>query len=116
MIEEKLENSLDKVIEFYRNEIEQRKWYGFWDFGDFMHSYDPVRHQWCYDLGGYAWQNTELAPNLWLWFSFMRKPSEEIFTVAEAMTRHTSEVDQYHLGQYQGFGSRHNVTHWGLWM
>lgn len=29
------------------------------------------------------------------------------------MTRHTSEVDCYHLGEYKGLGSRHNVVHWG---
>ncbi|WP_058308042.1 exo-rhamnogalacturonan lyase family protein [Gracilibacillus massiliensis] len=112
-VEIKLEKALDDAINFYLKEIEQRNWYGFWDYGDIMHSYDPVRHQWFYDVGGYAWQNTELVPNLWLWFSFMRKPSEKLFTMAEAMTRHTSEVDQYHFGEYQGFGSRHNVNHWG---
>ena len=29
------------------------------------------------------------------------------------MTRNTSEVDVYHLGQFVGLGSRHNVSHWG---
>ena len=29
------------------------------------------------------------------------------------MTRHTSEVDVYHLGPFAGLGSRHNVSHWG---
>lgn len=33
--------------------------------------------------------------------------------MAEAMTRHTSEVDVYHFGEYAGLGSRHNVIHWG---
>jgi hypothetical protein len=33
--------------------------------------------------------------------------------MAEAMTRHTSEVDCYHLGALAGLGSRHNVRHWG---
>jgi hypothetical protein len=33
--------------------------------------------------------------------------------MAEAMTRHTSEVDCYHLGRFAGLGSRHNVRHWG---
>ncbi|MCY8144640.1 hypothetical protein MOD03_21530, partial [Bacillus haynesii] len=33
--------------------------------------------------------------------------------MAEAMTRHTSEVDCYHFGEYKGLGSRHNVLHWG---
>ncbi|MBD2872740.1 exo-rhamnogalacturonan lyase family protein [Paenibacillus arenilitoris] len=108
-----LEDRLDGVVAFYRSEVEQRKWYGYWDFGDFMHSYDPVRHVWNYDLGGCAWQNTELVPNMWLWVMFLRSGREDAFRLAEAMTRHTSEVDAYHFGEYAGLGSRHNVVHWG---
>ncbi|TCM99548.1 hypothetical protein EV294_102852 [Paenibacillus sp. BK033] len=108
-----LEERLDGIIAFYKKEVEQRKWYGLWDYGDFMHSYDPVRHVWNYDLGGCAWQNTELAPNMWLWIMFLRSGREDIFRMAEAMTRHTSEVDVYHFGEYAGLGSRHNVVHWG---
>jgi hypothetical protein len=108
-----LEERLDGIIAFYQREVEQRRWYGFWDYGDFMHSYDPVRHVWNYDLGGCAWQNTELAPNMWLWYMFLRTGRADIFRMAEAMTRHTSEVDVYHFGEYAGLGSRHNVVHWG---
>ncbi|MDR6551126.1 hypothetical protein [Paenibacillus qinlingensis] len=112
-VKEQLENRLDGIISFYQDEVEQRKWYGFWDYGDYMHSYDPVRHVWNYDLGGCAWQNTELAPNMWLWVMFLRTGRADIFRMAEAMTRHTSEVDLYHFGEYAGLGSRHNVVHWG---
>lgn len=108
-----IEDQLDAVIEFYKGEIENRKWYGFWDFGDVMHTYDAARHTWRYDIGGYAWQNTELMPNMWLWYSFLRSGREDIFRMAEAMTRHNSEVDAYHMGEYAGLGSRHNVIHWG---
>ena len=108
-----LEDQLDQVFDFYKNEIEQRHWYGLWDYGDFMHTYDAQRHCWKYDLGGYAWQNTELVPTLWLWYSFLRTGREDIFTVAEAMSRHCSEVDVYHFGELKGLGSRHNVIHWG---
>jgi hypothetical protein len=108
-----LEDRLDGIIEFYLEEVDNRKWFGFWDYGDFMHSYDPVRHVWNYDLGGCAWQNTELAANMWLWYMFLRSGRADIFRLAEAMTRHTSEVDVYHLGEYAGLGSRHNVVHWG---
>ncbi|QAY65053.1 hypothetical protein [Paenibacillus protaetiae] len=108
-----LEERLDGIISFYQSEVEQRRWYGFWDYGDFMHSYDPARHVWNYDLGGCAWQNTELAPNMWLWLMFLRTGREDIYRMAEAMTRHTSEVDVYHFGEYAGLGSRHNVVHWG---
>lgn len=109
----RIEEQLDKAIDFYKKEIEQRRWYGFWNYGDVMHTYDSVRHQWRYDVGGFAWQNTELVPNIWLWYAFLRSGREDIFKMAEAMTRHTSEVDVYHFGEYAGLGSRHNVVHWG---
>jgi hypothetical protein len=108
-----MEDALDRAIRFYQDQVEQRNWYGFWDFGDFMHSYDPTRHEWKYDIGGYAWQNTELAPDIWLWLSFLRSGRADVFRMAEAMTRHTQEVDVYHSGPLKGLGSRHNVRHWG---
>jgi hypothetical protein len=108
-----IEDQLDKAISFYQKEIDQRNWYGFWNYGDVMHAYDPVRHTWRYDIGGFAWDNTELASDMWLWYSYLRSGRADIFKMAEAMTRHTSDVDVYHLGDMKGLGSRHNVRHWG---
>ena len=109
----RVEDRLDAYIDFYRKAIEQNKWYGFWNYGDVMHAYDPVRHTWRYDIGGFAWDNTELASNMWLWYNFLRTGREDIWRMAEAMTRHTAEVDVYHIGPNAGLGSRHNVSHWG---
>lgn len=78
-----------------------------------MHAYDPVRHTWRYDIGGFAWDNTELASNMWLWYNFLHTGRADIWRMAEAMTRHTAEVDVYHIGSNAGLGSRHNVSHWG---
>jgi len=108
-----LENQLDTAFAFYEKEVEQRGWYGMFNYGDFMHTYDSVRHQWKYDIGGYAWDNTELVPTLWLWYYFLRTGRADVFTLAEKMSRHASEVDVYHTGKYKGLGSRHNVRHWG---
>lgn len=108
-----IENQLDNAFKYYKLEVEQRHWYGFWDYGDVMHAYDPERHVWRYDIGGYAWDNTELMPNMWLWYTYLRSGREDVFRMAEAMTRHTGEVDVYHLGRFKGLGSRHNVRHWG---
>ena len=109
----KVEDRLEQYIDFYKNAVEQNRWYGFWHYGDFMHAYDPVRHEWKYDVGGYAWDNTELGSNLWLWYSFLRTGREDIWRMAEAMGRHVGEVDVYHFGDNAGLGSRHNVSHWG---
>jgi hypothetical protein len=108
-----IEDELDARFDFYRREIEQRHWYGFWDYGDIRHTYDADRHEWRYDVGGFAWDNSELSPDLWLWYSFLRTGRADIFRMGEAMIRHTSEVDTYHLGRFAGLGSRHNVQHWG---
>ncbi len=108
-----IEENLDFVFDSYKTQREQRRWYGFWDYGDVMHSYDPDRHMWRYDVGGYAWDNSELSPDLWLWYFAIRTGRADVFRFAEAMCRHTGEVDVYHLGRFEGLGTRHNVQHWG---
>ena len=110
---QKIEENLDFAFASYQTQREQRRWYGFWDYGDVMHSYDHDRHQWRYDVGGYAWDNSELSPDLWLWYFFLRTGRADVFRFAEAMCRHTGEVDVYHLGRFKGLGTRHNVQHWG---
>ena len=109
----KTEERLRQYLDFYRKAVEENKWYGYWNYGDIMHAYSPERHSWRYDVGGYAWDNTELASPLWLWYSFLRTGDASIFRMAEAMTRHNGEVDSYHIGDLAGLGSRHNVVHWG---
>ncbi|CAE6369787.1 unnamed protein product [Rhizoctonia solani] len=107
----KIENEKSQLLDFYVAEIEQRQFYGFWNYGDVMHTYDDTRHTWRYDVGGYAWDNAELGTDLWLWMSFLRTGRADVFRIAHAMTRHLSEVDFHHI--YAGLGSRHNVSHWG---
>lgn len=111
--ERSLEQVMASAITFYQQQIEQRSWYGLFNYGDFMHSYDAYRNTWKYDIGGCAWQNTELVPTYWLWLYFLRTGREDVFTLAEAMCRHASETDLYHFGPMKGMGSRHNVRHWG---
>lgn len=108
-----LEKRNDFFLNYYEQQREQHRWYGFWDYGDIRHTYDTDRHVWRYDIGGFAWDNSELSPDLWLWLTFLRTGRADVFRFAEAMTRHTGEVDVYHLGRFKGLGSRHNVQHWG---
>jgi hypothetical protein len=108
-----LENQIGGLVNFYRDQVDERSWYGFWDFGDIMHNYDFGRHEWRYDVGGWAWANTELMPDMLLWYSFLRTGRPDLYRMAEAMTRQTSEVEVYHLGPFAPLGSRHNVNHWG---
>ncbi|KAL4967129.1 polysaccharide lyase family 26 protein [Aspergillus stella-maris] len=109
---ETLESNLDFLIQFYIDQVADRKWYGFLDYGDYMHTYDEDRHIWRYDVGGYAWDNSELSPDLFLWQQFLRTGSENVYRLAEALTRHTGEVDVYHIGDWKGLGTRHGVQHY----
>ena len=108
-----VEDRLDAAIKYYQESIDSQHWYGFWNYGDVRHAYDAQRHEWRYDLGGYAWDNSELGSVLWIWYSYIRTGNPDTFRMAEAMIRHTSEVDTYHEGRFDGLGSRHNVSHWG---
>jgi hypothetical protein len=108
-----LQQQLAWAFDFYRDQVAQRKWYGFWDYGDVMHTYDTQRHVWRYDVGGFAWDNSELSTEIWLWHYFLHSGRADAFRMAEAMTRHTSEVDVHHIGPFSPLGSRHNVQHWG---
>ncbi len=108
-----VEKQLDFYFNFYRDQVEQHHWYGFWNYGDVMHTYDADRQVWRYDVGGFAWDNSELSTDIWLWTYFLSTGRADVFRMAEAMTRHTGEVDVHHTGRFSPLGSRHNVLHWG---
>ncbi|GAA2629982.1 exo-rhamnogalacturonan lyase family protein [Paractinoplanes durhamensis] len=108
-----LETALANEIDFYAGQVAGRQWYGYWNYGDVMHTYDADRHEWRYDVGGYAWDNAELGTDALLWYAFLRSGDPATFRLARAMTRHVSEVDTHHTGRFAGLGSRHNVSHWG---
>ena len=112
-VEQEIDKRLAWLFDFYRQQQDERSWYGFWNYGDVMHTYDADRHTWRYDVGGYAWDNSELSTDIWLWLYFLRSGRADVFRFAEAMTRHTGEVDVHHLGRFAPLGSRHNVMHWG---
>jgi hypothetical protein len=108
-----IEDALDARLAFYENQVDEHNWYGFWHFGDFMHSYNNAEHEWYYDFGGHAWDNTELGAPLWMWYSFLRSGRADLYRLAENYTRNTSETNVYHLGPMIGLGTRHNVIKWG---
>jgi hypothetical protein len=109
----RIEDQLVLLLDYYEKQVDERHWYGFWYYGNVMHRYDFDRHVWRYDVGGYAWDNSEQSTDIWLWDSFLRMGRPDVFRFAEAMVRHTSEVDVYHLGRFAGLGTRHGVVPWG---
>jgi hypothetical protein len=124
---QKIESNMDFLIKFYENQVEQRRWYvyydeiyvsvqnvnnsryGYWDHGDIIHTYDDDRHTWRYDIGGYAWDNSELSPDLFFWDYFLRTGRADAYRLAHDQVRHGGEVDSYHLGNFTGLGTRHGV-------
>jgi len=65
---------VDNAFDFYNHEVDQRGWYGFWDYGDMMRSTTKPRHQYKYDIGG--WPGT--TPNCaryWLWYKLSCAPA-----------------------------------------
>ncbi|KAI5292573.1 hypothetical protein KEM52_006252 [Ascosphaera acerosa] len=106
-----IESRLDLLVDFYQKQVDYRRWYGFLDYGDIMHTYDNDRHIWRYDVGGYAWDNSELSSDMWLWQYYLHTGRADVYRFAETMLRHTSEVDVYHIGKWNGLGTRHSVQH-----
>ena len=105
-----IEEGLDAVLAFYEKQVDSRHWYGFWQFGDFMHSYSAPRHVWHYDWGGHAWDNTELGTPLWLWYSFLRTGRGDVFRLAEALhTQHQRDESSIRLDQWPDWA---RVTMW----
>jgi hypothetical protein len=107
-----LEQSISDSVTFYGKQVEERQWYGFWNYGDIMHTYDSDRHAWRYDVGGYAWDNAELGSDAALWYQFLRTGDPQTFHLARAMTRHVTETDMIRTGPFAGLGSRHDVQHY----
>lgn len=45
-----IEEHLRFLVDFYIRQVDDHRWYGFWHYGDFMHTYDQDRHIWRYDV------------------------------------------------------------------
>ncbi len=74
---------------------------------------DQGQDRWGYDDGGYAWVNDEHIPSYGLWLSALRRDDPQWLEFAIEMARHNRDVDTYHVGNFLGSGTRHNINHWG---
>jgi len=86
---------------------------GYLDYFDLPHGFDLASGRWFHDFGGFGYANDEAMPCLGLWQAYLLTGRDDAFEMAGAMARHNADIDSYHLGKYAGFGSRHNVNHWG---
>lgn len=78
-----------------------------------MYIYDIDCYVWCYDIGGYVWDNFELLFDLWLWYLFLCIGDLIIFYLVENMICYNCDVDIYYVGEFKGLGICYNVQYWG---
>ncbi len=124
------ERGVDYKIDWVLHNQHYEPWYGMFDYGD--QKYFFVRDDW------FAWLNNEPAVDYMLWLHFMRTGNRKYYLAAEAMSRHTMDVDNIHwptneeyIGDsnsaldfweyeatpseatpYLGIGRRHARQHW----
>lgn len=124
------ERSLDYKFDWVLFNQNWEPWYGMFDYGDQMNSF--YRDDW------YRWQNNEPAIDYMYWLQFMRTGDSKYYKAAEAMSRHTMDVDNIHwpvdppyygdtndaldywewenrestASPYLGIGRRHAKQHW----
>lgn len=83
-----LERSLQYKYQYMKFSQHWAPWYGMFDYGD-MKAY--VRN-----TGWVMWSNNEPAQDFQWWLNFMRTGDPGDFLTAEAMSRHTMDVDNTH--------------------
>jgi hypothetical protein len=104
-------------------------WYGMFDYGDVRVNFNGVRWD--------NWGHNEPAQDYMIWLQFMRTGDPRYFDAAQALSRHTMDVDNTHwpagpryLGdtnypldywltqgapaatKWLGIGRRHSAQHW----
>lgn len=123
------QRALDYKFEWMLFNQKWQPWYGLFDHGDMMNTFD-----------GSAWNtfgHNEPAQDFMLWLQFMRTGDPRLFDAALAMSRHTMDVDNTHWpagpeyygesnypldywntlkappgSKYLGVGRRHSAQHW----
>ena len=126
-----IERAIDTKVDWWLYNQSLVPWYGMWDYGDGKLNFDPKTGRW--DI----WGDNEPAEDLQLWMQFMRTGETRFWRAAQALSRHSMDVDNIHwpkpplyrgdtntssdywksLGQsegspYVGLGRRHGAQHW----
>lgn len=83
-----LERALDQKFEWMLFNQRWAPWYGLFDYGDLKQRYDAGR----WDM----WGHNEPAQDFELWLHFARTGDPRFFDAAQAMSRHTMDVDNTH--------------------
>ena len=104
---------VNAFIDFLAAEMVPSGATGFLDYLDLPHGFNVEEGRWYHDFGGWGYINDEAMPCLGLWHTYLLTGRREAYDLARAMARHNGDIDSYVLGKWAGYGSRHNVNHWG---
>lgn len=124
-----LQRALDDKFDWMLFNQRWEPWYGMFDHGDLMVDFDGEAWR--------TWANNEPAQDYQLWLQFMRTGEAKYFDAAQALSRHTMDVDNTHWpedpkysgdsnypldywktlnepsgSKYRGIGRRHSGQHW----
>ncbi|MEO5763591.1 MAG: hypothetical protein ABIR28_14915 [Vicinamibacteria bacterium] len=126
-----LERAVDSKFDWWLYNQNFVPWYGMWDYGDGKLNFDPKTGTW--DI----WGDNEPAQDLQLWMQFMRTGETRFLRAAQALSRHSMDIDNIHWPKpavyrgdtntssdywkisdqkqgspYVGLGRRHGAQHW----
>lgn len=90
------------------------RWYGFLDYGDVLVDWDDDENDWKH-RGRWGWCNSEWDPRHAVWIQYLRTGDPRYYVLAEAMTRHSMDVDTCHWHPFRPYMAggcyRHGVDH-----
>ena len=104
---------MNAYLDFIHREMLESGGTGYVDYFDLPHGFNLPEGRWFHDFGGFGYLNNEAMPILGLWQAYLLTGRRDAFHMARAMSRHNADIDCYHTGPWAGWGSRHNVNHWG---
>ena len=104
---------LNGFADFLGEEMIRSGGTGYLDYFDLPHGFNVEEGRWYHDFGGWGYDNDEAMACLGLWHTYLLTRRHDVFAMARAMTRHNGDIDSYLIGERAGYGSRHNVNHWG---
>ncbi len=108
------ERMLTGFADWLARNIHLGRWYGFLDYGDVRATWDEAEDDWK-SRGRWGWCNSEWDPRHAVWIQYLRTADPKYFALAEAMTRHSMDVDTCHWHPFRpymvGGCYRHGVDH-----
>ena len=110
------ERMMEGFADWLARSIEQEGWYGYLDWGDVLATWEEGGDSWRF-RGRWGWCNSEWDPRHGMWIQYLRTGERRYFRLAEAMTRHSVDVDTCHFNPFRpymvGGCFRHSVDHFG---